>query len=371
MHKFFRYFFLTAIFLTVIGCEGLKNSAKNIFESSERAKYERRFSGADSLLAGWKKSYSEAVNSRLEVKDGFVATLNYKAEDLDAVGYMIDLKKGDLLIAEAGNGAAGSQIFVDFFELQGTQQSSESKKLENGTYSKFIEKAATYRIVIQPEIGFSGKFNLRIYTQPSISFPVAGKGNRDIQSFWGANRDGGARSHEGVDIFAARGTPVVAAVNGMVTRTGNSGLGGKQVWLRDGILGNSLYYAHLDRIMTEGGRNVKIGDTLGTVGNTGNAEGGAPHLHFGIYTMGGATDPYPYIRKREIPAFKTADDYDSVNIKSGSNMRSGPGLDFETVGTVEEGVSAKVLAASGDWLHVKTEANLEGFLSKSRISIQD
>ncbi len=94
--------------------------------------------------------------------------------------------------------------------------------------------------------------------------------------------DGGNRNHEGVDIFAAKGTPVVAVANGFVTRTGNQGLGGKQVWLRDSSSGNAYYYAHLDSILTESGKQVRINDTLGFVGNTGNAAGGSPHLHFGI-----------------------------------------------------------------------------------------
>src|SRR5690606_11184843 len=102
------------------------------------------------------------------------------------------------------------------------------------------------------------------------------------------------RSHEGVDVFAPRGTPVVAVVPGVV-RSGNNNLGGKVIWLSQPGKGRSFYYAHLDSQSVNAGI-VKPGDTLGWVGNTGNAVYTAPHLHFGIYYFGGgAVDPFPFI----------------------------------------------------------------------------
>src|SRR5690606_27632559 len=137
---------------------------------------------------------------------------------------------------------------------------------------------------------------IHIYTQPSLGFPVAGKGNANIQSLWGADRDRGARRHEGVDIFAARGTAVIAVTDGIIVRSGAYGLGGEQVWLRDRLFGISIYYAHLDSIHVYPRQRVEKGDTLGFVGNTGNARTTSPHLHFGIYSRYGAVDPLPYIR---------------------------------------------------------------------------
>lgn len=65
------------------------------------------------------------------------------------------------------------------------------------------------------------------------------------------------------------------------------------MWQRSGIFGNALYYAHLDSIIATAGQRVKIGDTLGLVGN---ARTTPPHLHFGIYQRGrGAVNPLPYI----------------------------------------------------------------------------
>lgn len=337
----------------------------NIFETSERAKYERSFKGAANILESWKNAYSAAKNTELMIEDGFSATGKKDSTDVHAFAYQVQLSQGQLLTVEIEPSGQG-QFFIDFSE-DPNQNESQSKLLENGKFISVIKNIGKHTLIIQPEIDFHGSFQMKVYTQPSLYFPVAGKGNKDIQSFWGANRDGGARSHEGVDIFAKRGTPVVAAVDGRIFRTGNSGLGGKQVWLRDGLLGNSLYYAHLDSIIAKDGTSVKIGDTLGTVGNTGNAEGGAPHLHFGIYSVGGAVDPYPFIRKSAIPNAKKLTFNTRRSIKSGSNLRLGPGANYPLAVNLAEKTSANILAGTGEWYHVRTESGYEGFISNSRV----
>lgn len=112
--------------------------------------------------------------------------------------------------------------------------------------------------------------------------PVAGIRGQDIESTWGAERSGG-RKHQGADIFAPKGTAVVAATDGVVVSVGIDRLGGNVVFL----LGEGLtiqYYAHLDTWEPglREGQHVKQGDRLGTVGNTGNAATTPSHLHFGI-----------------------------------------------------------------------------------------
>lgn len=112
--------------------------------------------------------------------------------------------------------------------------------------------------------------------------PVAGVRGRDIASTWGAPRSGG-RKHRGADIMAKKGTPVIAATDGVIAWIGEDRLGGNVVYL----FGEGLtlqYYAHLDR-WAPGLRvrqHVKAGDRLGDVGNTGNAATTPPHLHFGV-----------------------------------------------------------------------------------------
>jgi hypothetical protein len=152
---------------------------------------------------------------------------------------------------------------------------------------------------LQPELLAAGRYTLRVTREPGLSvFPVLGRNDAAAGSFWGATRDGGARRHEGIDIFAPRGTPVVAATAGYITRTGETPLGGRVVWLADAEHGDHLYYAHLDQQLVTPGQHVQAGDTLGLVGNTGNARTTVPHLHFGIYRSGqGALDPFPFVRR--------------------------------------------------------------------------
>ncbi|MBN1239930.1 MAG: M23 family metallopeptidase [Gammaproteobacteria bacterium] len=157
-----------------------------------------------------------------------------------------------------------------------------------------------YLLRVQPSLEFSGDYDVQVRSEPLLAFPVQGFGARAIQSGFGAERDGGARSHRGVDIFAPRGTAVVAAMDGWVSRVDTTARGGNVVWLQP-LFGNMrLYYAHLDTQLVERGEFVLAGDVVGTVGNTGNARTTPPHLHFGVYVRqrgrrGGARDPYPFL----------------------------------------------------------------------------
>jgi murein DD-endopeptidase MepM/ murein hydrolase activator NlpD len=130
--------------------------------------------------------------------------------------------------------------------------------------------------------------------------PVGAVDPRRLANSWGAARSGGRR-HEGIDIFAPKGTPVVSTTRGIVTRIDTTRLGGRIV----GVLGPGLewhYYAHLDRFGAfRSGHIVHAGDVLGYVGNTGNAHTTPPHLHYGIYRSG-ATNPYPRLRAGDGPS---------------------------------------------------------------------
>lgn len=128
-----------------------------------------------------------------------------------------------------------------------------------------------------------------------LSFPVAGLTHRSIGSIWGDEHDGGRRSHEGVDIFAPRGTPVIAPTDGTVKMAEEKDIGGKVVWLADAKRSQNLYFAHLNDWNVKKGDRVKAGDTLGFVGNTGNARTTTPHLHFGIYSRG-AMNPIHHLK---------------------------------------------------------------------------
>ena len=113
---------------------------------------------------------------------------------------------------------------------------------------------------------------------------------------WGAARSQG-RSHEGIDIFAARGTPVQATTQGIVSKVGENTLGGRVVVVV-GPGGAGHYYAHLEDYADIVPNDwVNAGDTIGYVGDSGNAKGTPTHVHYGIYINGSAVNPYPLLQK--------------------------------------------------------------------------
>lgn len=125
-------------------------------------------------------------------------------------------------------------------------------------------------------------------------FPVAG--SHSYSTSFGDPRPGG-RLHQGVDIFASSGTPTVASTSGSVNATWTNG-GGKTIYL-SGDDGTTYVYMHLDGYAVTGGR-VSAGETIGYVGDSGNARGSSPHLHFEVRPGGGrALDPYPILRSAE------------------------------------------------------------------------
>lgn len=215
-----------------------------------------------------------------------------------AVGLRFTGQRGARLIFRLETKALDSfRLYTDLWraESDGTPKLILSMDSASGQFTHEIEDEEEVLVLrLQPELLGSGEYTLSISVGPSLAFPVAG-GKARIGSIWGDPRDAGARSHEGVDIFAPRGTPVIAAADGTAHRVGDNRLGGKVIFLRPRGKNLSLYYAHLDSQLVRSGDRVSAGDTIGLVGNTGNARTTPPHLHFGIYAMGGAINPYTFV----------------------------------------------------------------------------
>jgi peptidoglycan LD-endopeptidase LytH len=227
-----------------------------------------------------------------------------------ALGLRFSAKRGERIIFSLSKKLPFT-LFADVFKEGDLEPSLLlSADTASAEFNFDATETAMYILRLQPELFRSGEYSLSVSTGPSLGFPI-GNNKGKIGSFWGDSRDGGKRRHEGVDIFAPKLTPVVAAENGFVTGVKNEGIGGKTVWLR--VTNNiTLYYAHLDKQLVQPGQSVKKGEILGLVGNTGNAKHTPAHLHFGIYTYNGAVDPLPFI-DREI---KTASAVPEKNMKA-------------------------------------------------------
>jgi len=223
-----------------------------------------------------------------------------------------------------------------------------------------------YVLRVQPELLRGGDVRVTSVPAPSLRFPVSGAGAQNVHSGFGAPRDG--RRHEGVDIFAPRGTPVVAASDGLVVGVTENNLGGQVVWLRDFSRGLTYYYAHLDEQLVRTGIRVDAGETLGTVGNTGNARTTAPHLHFGIYARGeGAIDPDAFIRPTatapQSPALKAAALGAWTRTRGRTALRAAPSTGAAVMQTLPPASAVRVEGALGPWIRTSTREYPVAFLS--------
>lgn len=148
-----------------------------------------------------------------------------------------------------------------------------------------FEMRARYRTVLPAFLAVVGPA-----PAAELVMPVDGLRVAQVANTFGAARSGN-RGHEGQDLFAPRGTPIRAAAAGFVYRIDDLSLGGLSVTVvGDG--GVRYFYTHLEGVYEElrEGQRVEVGDPLGYVGNSGNAAGTPPHLHFGVY-LGNDDDP--------------------------------------------------------------------------------
>ncbi|GAA4319570.1 M23 family metallopeptidase [Flaviaesturariibacter amylovorans] len=279
--------------------------ARSVFKKdTPREAYERRLDKADIDETPEGRAWRAAGASALAAPVGI--TLPYRhsgrfgTDKPRALGLRFTAKQGQSLrIAISERDATTLPLYAEVFREDGGTTALQLSAEPGAESLRFdVEHSGTYILRLQPALRQGGTYSLSVGTGPTLGFPVAGP-KAKAGSFWGADRDGGARRHEGVDIFAPKGTPAVAGAAGTVTSVSESPLGGKYVFLRPDGKNYNLYYAHLDEQLVRPGQRVAAGETIGLVGNTGNARTTPAHLHFGIYTYEGAVDPYPFIDKTE------------------------------------------------------------------------
>lgn len=377
-------FGILAVLLLYAGCGGrdLIGDAKGLWADmfgpkSPREAYRKSLARAGTVgerdLELWDAAYQIAKTTPLSVK--------LPHREIFSLGNdLLTSPQGIRLTAQPGRrvriraaGDTQGPLFGELFSLR-SGPAKERPLMTWDTLSREIVFETRQRsgeelvLVVQAAPWKYADYEIQITSEPALQFPVSGKDEKAIQSFWGAARDGGKRKHEGNDIFAPKGTKLLALTDGKITRVNNGGLGGKTVWLYDAQRDLRYYYAHLDEQLVSKGEYVNRGDVVGTVGNTGNARTTPPHLHFGIYADG-AIDPYPFLQRSDAlppsPQYQlTAPAAAATVPRSGNHyLRISPERDGTVIRQLDNGEAVTKLGATGRFYRVLTEKGEIGYVN--------
>ena len=364
--------------LALLGCEEVEQIQDRFrdltpYEAYQESLVEAGLSesalGRDWLTAGRVAMAEPAPVSLPFEEEGFITV-----EEPGAVAYRISIDRGQKLTAEVTlDSDEETRLFVDLFRIAASADDAPRPVFSSdslpGVFVHEPWRGGEFILRLQPELLRGGQYRVRLRLDAQLAFPVEGHGMPAVQSVFGAARDGGSRSHHGVDIFARRGTPVVAVSAGTVSRVEVTGLGGKVVWVSDPVRSANIYYAHLDSQYVRGGDRVQVGDTVGFVGNTGNARTTPPHLHFGVYRRGeGPVDPAPFIRQPTGRLAELTVDLeqlgDWVRLESdGIRLRSAPGSGAPVLRELGQHTPLRVLGGSGDFFRVRLPDGASGYVA--------
>jgi len=301
---------LTGIsFLLLYTMASCRSGAGNLFKTtSPHEQYQRKLvaAGLDKTSMGkaWSTMANQSLNNALLITLPFKANGYFAAEKIPAMAYRFEGLRGQKISIHLIRSAArANHIYIDLLTKQDNGEFKVISSADTTGKPLIVEmqENLTYFIRLQPELLSSAAYTIEIKAGPSLNFPLTNNSRKNIMSLFGDGRDAGSRKHEGIDIFSPFHTPVLAAADGTVTRVNENNLGGKVVWMRPEGKNYTLYYAHLDQQIAVEGQQVKSGDTLGLMGNTGNAKTASPHLHFGIYTPNGTVDPLPFVNPVILP----------------------------------------------------------------------
>ncbi|MAM19009.1 MAG: M23 family metallopeptidase [Christiangramia sp.] len=364
------------LILILTSCSQIEKAKDKIIGLSEKEQYQKDREISDELFRFWQDQAEIGLRDSVAVELPYSEIGRLQPRSFAVYSYETYLLPGEIIEAQFETDSSQVLIFSDIYR-QNKEEVSGFHKLASGKASeKNIQfesrQAGLYKVIFQPEIEANTPFRIHISKSPAYLFPVMGGRNADIGSYFGDIRDGGKRNHKGVDIFAKKGTPVLAAVSGNIGYTGEKGLGGKQVWLRDPKRRQSLYYAHLDSIKP-GIDRVNPGDTLGFVGNTGNARTTPSHLHFGIYTQQGAIDPIGYVYlQEEADNIASSEKIMPARLSISARkavLRNKPATsNSEILRNAEAGEFLSVQGKSADWFHVRDSLHRSAFIHESLVT---
>jgi len=260
--------------------------------------YLREVNGVDVGVVSQMRSYREELDRQ-------TSRLSEALDEQEAV--TVDLEQ---MAGELQADLVGAQQVYDRLVAQQQREEEERRRREEERRQREAEAAAAAAaaaaVTTQPTQDSGGSGESSDATAPPGTSPAPSPapnggacpvaGAVSFTDSWGAPRSGG-RSHKGVDMIAARGTPIVAIYSGKISRFSNSSLGGKSIYFTSEA-GDMYYYAHLDDFADVGtGQHVDAGTVIGYNGSSGNAPDYLPHLHFEYHPGGGsAVNPYSLVR---------------------------------------------------------------------------
>ncbi|MBF6608028.1 MAG: hypothetical protein ITG00_04740 [Flavobacterium sp.] len=213
----FRISILVFLLLLSFGCSKIRKVTDEITKPSARQVYSREFDKNDRDFSQWTRAYEIALSDSILVTAPYVERSFVTSQSKNVHSYNLMMSEGEILTVSVKPDSLN--VFIDIVDVIGTSPTVlNSNEPDTAQLDHVISETGRYKVIVQPEMAFAGLMTILIQKSPLFSAPVSGKGNSAIQSFWGYERDGGTRSHEGVDIFAPRGTPVVA-VTGITHNT--------------------------------------------------------------------------------------------------------------------------------------------------------
>lgn len=338
---------------------------------------------ADTALGkDWLRASETSLRDASAISLPFKEAFYVDPSEAAGMGYGFDVKRGQKIeVIVEFRGRKPGRIFVDLFRVRGESVSqwirvASADEKENRLAFE-PRRDARYVVRLQPELLRGGQYTVTIRSTASLLFPVYGKDRRSVGSGFGAPRDGGRRTHYGVDIFAARHTPVLAPSRSRVYYVGRTPIGGNVIWLYDSVRDIYLYFAHLQKQDVYKGQLVKAGQILGSVGNTGNARTTPPHLHFSISKPGESwIDPHHWIvHSNRKPRVISAD----LNVlgkwvrskAKGVSLKSISGDPLESNGALDRHSPLKVLAAVGKMYRVVSPDGVTGYIPSRSVEVVD
>lgn len=367
---------LTSISIFTLSC---KSGPFNLLKAgSPHQQYERKLvnAGLDQTGMGtlWLSRSTTILEKALKIDLPYQETGYFAAEKVEAAAFRFNLVRGQKLQVKLNSNPTNNfKVYADVWEVEddGKFKLLAFADSSGNTFETEAKQSGTFILRLQPELLGSGSYTVEVIAGASLAFPLKNAKRNQIQSLFGVGRDAGTRKHEGVDIFAPFRTPVIAVGPGRVTAVNENNLGGKVVWFRPESKDYTLYYAHLDEQTVVPGQAVVYGDTLGRMGNTGNAKTTAPHLHFGIYTSIGAVDPLPFIDPtvQTAPKIHTAITQVNTTMRASKNTAIVQSIEGETVSqAIVKGTILRVAAATGNNYKVESPEGKFGYVNGKDLS---